>query len=134
MKLKLTAALMIFSVFFNASASYEIFCELKGKVVSEPVESDVLSFDFFVEQALDIELKDVGRGNKDCYHLQGKTVSVVIAGVDFGNIKSLSNGARISLQRYDVDVVDHKTGEIVRSVRYVHKADVEAANQSQSGD
>ncbi|MEM7348585.1 MAG: hypothetical protein AAF485_30525 [Chloroflexota bacterium] len=103
----------------EALASYEMFCKLTGKVISEPIGSEIIRFDFLVEEALDIRLKDVGWGNRDCHTLEGRTINVVLDVKDSSRYKEILKGAEINIERYDIDVVDNETGEIFRSVKYV---------------
>lgn len=97
-----------------------MFCEMNGKIVSDPMRSEYIEFEFLVESVRDIEVDALGRGELDCHLMQGKTIHVILDREDAGDLKQVKEGARLTLERYDFDVVN-KESEIVRSIRYVRK-------------
>jgi hypothetical protein len=118
-----TGLLAIFLISPNASASYQMFCELRGKVASSPIQSTSLQFEFDVEEALDIEVDNLGPGNPDCHLFNGKRLDVILDLQDVGNAETIVEGAWLSLERFDIDVFDSESGAAFRSVKYVRKDD-----------
>ena len=106
---------------FDAIASYSMFCELSGEIVSTPVESEFLKFDVLVKTARDIEFETLGYGNPDCHLLQGRVITVALEKKVPGDSAKIVEGARIVLERYEMDVVNTKTGAVYRNVKHVRK-------------
>lgn len=100
-----------------------MFCELRGKVASSPIQSTSLQFEFDVEEALDIEVDNLGPGNPDCHLFNGKRLDVILDLQDVGNAETIVEGAWLSLERFDIDVFDSESGAAFRSVKYVRKDD-----------
>ena len=111
----------MFAVSPEASASYSMFCELRGKVTSPPIQSKSLQFEFLIEEARDIEVDIIGKGNPDCHLWIGRRVDVILAIEDAGDPATLVEGAKLKLERYDLDVFDGETGAAFRSIKYVRK-------------
>jgi hypothetical protein len=105
----------------EALSSYQMFCELKGSVLSTPTKSEALEFEYAVESSREIEVEVLGSGTADCHLLQGQTVVVALNLKDAGDLGQIIKGAKIVLERYDVDVVNTQSGAITRSVKYVRK-------------
>ena len=103
----------------DASASFQMFCELEGEVISSPRHTEVIEFQFKVEAAREIEVEILGPGNPGCHFFQGKTLDVVLDISDAAEIASISKGSRITLERYHINVILNETDSVVRSVKYV---------------
>lgn len=121
MRRSLTILIMIglFSALSGTLASYQMFCEIEGKVVSTPVFSNFIAFEFAVSSSRDIEDEILGAGWLDCHLLLGKRIKVVLEPEDAGEHDQISVGARLTLERYEVDVILEQSGDIVRSVKHV---------------
>lgn len=103
----------------DATASYQMFCELSGTILSTPVQSQDVEFLFRVDSAREIEVEILGGGAEDCQTFVGTTVTVALEQEDAGNLEELVQGAKVLLERYDVDVFLTDTGAAFRSVKYV---------------
>ena len=128
------AVISIFAMPSHALASFMMFCELTGDVVSSPVRSEVaVEFGFLVRAATDLPIVDGSPGKTDCPIREGERLAIVLAIEDSGHPASIAQGASITLERYDVDVQDDK-GAIVRSIKYVRRENQEVtapANERQ---
>ena len=120
-KLVIVGIVVVFVNSPDASASYQMFCELDGTISSAPIQSDNVQFEFYVESAREVELEVIGRGEPDCHLYVGKKLAVILALKHAGDRKQLVEGARILLERYDIDVVNRKSGAMQRQVKYVRK-------------
>lgn len=118
-------AFVLFSVFslspFSALGSYQMFCELDGEVVSTPIQSNYIEFAFLVASARDVEVEVLGSGEPDCHLIEGKRIRIVLEYGDAGDPAQIENTARLTLERYELDVVHQKSGNVVRSIKYVRK-------------
>ena len=103
----------------GALASFQMFCELEGEVVSTPVFTDIIAFEFEVSSSRDIEVDGLGTGWLDCHLLQGKRIEVALKPGDAGKRNQISLGDQLTLERYEIDVIVEQTGEITRSVKHV---------------
>jgi len=120
--MRITLALGVIVMFAmppHAFASFMMFCELKGDVVSPPVRSeDVLEFEFVVRAAMDITITEAAQGNADCHVLEGERLTIILGVEDSGDPASIKMGAGLTLERYDIDAYS-ESGAIVRSIKYV---------------
>lgn len=103
----------------EANSSFQMSCELQGEIRSDPVGSTNVEFDFIPSVARDIEVEVPGSGWTECQSLEGRVLRVVLGRKDVGDRKTLVKGAQIVLERYDMDVISSRTGEVVRSIKYV---------------
>lgn len=112
--------LVIFSVGSpSLLASYQMFCELEGEIVSTPVLSEFIEFEFQVELASNLEVELLGSGEPDCHLMQGKRIKVILEPENAGDQTEIVAGARLTLQRYEIDVIREQTGDVVRSIKHV---------------
>ena len=105
----------------KAAASYQMFCEIGGVIVSQPSESDPIEFDFLVDEARELDVEGVGPGEPDCHLLVGERISVTLDPNIIDDDISFDVGQRLLLQRFEMDVIDRQTGGAVRSIRYTVK-------------
>ena len=117
--LSLLALLGLFASPSAALASYQMFCEMDGEVVSTPTFSEFIEFEFQVTDSRDIEVEILGGGEPDCQLMTGKTITVVLEPKDAGDKTQISNGAQLTLERFEMDVILEKTGDVVRSIKHV---------------
>lgn len=104
-----------------ALASYSLFCELEGEVVSQPVRSETLAFDFAVRGARQLEVEGVDGGESDCHFLEGANIKVVLKHEDAGDLEQIVVGTKLYLERYEIDVIDRETGRVYRSIKHVRR-------------
>ena len=104
-------------------ASYRMFCEIKGEVVSAPTISKQIEFEFLVLSSRDIEVEGIGSGEANCHLMKGKTVTVVLDRQDTVDEAQILDGAQLTLERYEIDVILKQSGSVARSVKYVHTGD-----------
>lgn len=113
----LSAATMLL-MSLDAAASYLRFCELTGEVVSSPSHAGTIDFQFLVSNARDIDPEPDIRNDSDCAGLVGTRLAVVLGADVAGDPATIVKGSIITLERYDMDVMD-RSGGVFRSVRYV---------------
>ena len=107
----------------TALASYQMFCEMEGRISSAPTFSTVIEFEFRVAESRQIDDETLGVGESDCHLLNGKTIAVALESDDAGDTSQIRQGARLVLQRYEVDVIVGSTGAVVRSIKHVRVLD-----------
>ena len=103
----------------TAFASYQMFCELEGEVLSIPTLSTLIEFEFRVTESHEIDDETLGISESDCHLLDGKTIAVALEADDAGDTAQIRRGARLVLRRYEMDVIVGSTGEVSRSIKHV---------------
>lgn len=97
-----------------------MFCEIEGEVVSAPTFSGQIEFEFLVTGSRDIEVEGLGGGEPDCHLMAGKTIAVVLDPRDTSDEARILEGAQLTLERYEIDVIIQHTGGVARSIKHVH--------------
>lgn len=108
-----------FAVSKSADASYQMFCELKGEVVTAEQQESFVRFKFRIDESRDIQLEGLGSGATDCHQLIEEEITIVLDFADAGNRSQIVPGARLSLERYEIDVYMNNDGQPIRSITHI---------------